>query len=97
MQGSIALAEAEKLGRARRIVNSAQRYMEFAKATLIPAYRWLVCIWWWIALTGLLIGPHQKRLVELGADILPMGVAPDGLNINLDCGATAPKRWPNRS
>jgi len=32
-----------------------------------------------------------ETLVELGADILPMGVAPDGLNINLDCGATAPE------
>src|SRR6202012_4966403 len=30
-------------------------------------------------------------LWELGADIVPMGVSPDGLNINLDCGSTAPQ------
>ncbi len=91
MQGSIALAEAEKLGRARRIVNSAQRYMEGAKATFDTS----------LSLAGLHLvvdcahgaayRTAPETLVELGADILPMGVAPDGLNINLDCGATAPE------
>jgi len=91
MQGSIALAEAEKLGRARRIVNSAQRYMEAAKATFDTS----------LSLAGLHLvvdcahgaayRTAPETLVELGADILPMGVAPDGLNINLDCGATAPE------
>lgn len=91
MQGSIALAEADKLGRARRIVNSAQRYMEFAKATFDTS----------LSLAGLHLvvdcahGAAYRTapdtLGELGADILAMGVAPDGLNINLDCGATAPK------
>ena len=91
MQGSIALAEAEKLGRARRIINSAQRYMESAKATFDTS----------LSLAGLHLvvdcahgaayRTAPETLVELGADILPMGVAPDGLNINLDCGATAPE------
>ena len=91
MQGSIALAEAAKLGRARRIVNSAQRYMEAAKATFDTS----------LSLAGLRLvvdcahgaayRTAPETLVELGADILPMGVAPDGLNINLDCGATAPE------
>ena len=90
MQGSIALAEADKLGRARRIVNSAQRYMEAAKATFDTS----------LSLAGLHLvvdcahgaayRTAPETLVELGADILPMGVAPDGLNINLDCGATSP-------
>ena len=91
MQGSIALAEAAKLGRARRIVNSAQRYMEAAKATFDTS----------LSLAGLHLvvdcahgaayRTAPETLVELGADILPMGVAPDGLNINLACGATAPE------
>lgn len=90
MQGSIALAEADKLGRARRIINSAQRYMEAAKATFDTS----------LSLAGLHLvvdcahgaayRTAPETLVELGADILPMGVAPDGLNINLDCGATSP-------
>ena len=91
MQGSIALAEAAKLGRARRIVNSAQRYMEAAKATfdislsLAGLHLVVDCA------HGAAYRTAPETLVELGADILPMGVAPDGLNINLDCGATAPE------
>ena len=91
MQGSIALAEPDNLGRARRIVNSAQRYMEAAKATFDTS----------LSLSGLHLvvdcahgaayRTAPETLVELGADILPMGVAPDGLNINLECGATAPE------
>ena len=91
MQGSIALAEPDKLGRARRIINSAQRYMEAAKATFDTS----------LSLGGLHLvvdcahgaayRTAPETLVELGADILPMGVAPDGLNINLECGATAPE------
>ena len=90
MRGSIALAPPEGLGRARRIVNSAQRYMEFAKATFDTAQ----------SLAGMRIvvdcahGAAYRTapdtLIELGADILPLGVAPDGLNINLNCGATEP-------
>jgi len=90
MQGSIALAPADGLGRARRIINSAQRYMEFAKATFDTTQ----------SLSGLRIvvdcahGAAYRTapdtLAELGADIVPLGVAPDGLNINLNCGATAP-------
>ena len=91
IQGSIALAEPDKLGRARRIINSAQRYMEAAKATFDTS----------LSLGGLHLvvdcahgaayRTAPETLVELGADILPMGVAPDGLNINLECGATAPE------
>lgn len=90
MRGSIALAPPEGLGRARRIVNSGQRYMEFAKATFDTAQ----------SLAGMRIvvdcahgaaySTAPNTLVELGADILPLGVAPDGLNINLNCGATEP-------
>ena len=90
MRGSIALAPPDGLGRARRIVNSAQRYMEFAKATFDTAQ----------SLAGMRIvvdcahgaayRTAPNTLVELGADILPLGVAPDGLNINLNCGATEP-------
>jgi len=90
MQGSIALSDPSQLGRARRMVNSAQRYMEFAKSTFDTAQ----------SLTGLRVvidcahgaayNTAPNTLHELGAEILSMGVAPDGLNINEDCGATAP-------
>lgn len=90
MQGSIALSDPSQLGRARRMVNSAQRYMEFAKSTFDTAQ----------SLTGLRVvidcahgaayNTAPNTLHELGAEIVSMGVAPDGLNINEDCGATAP-------
>ena len=90
MRGSIALAAPDRLGRARRIVNSAQRYMEFAKATFdvtqsLSGMRIVVdCA------HGAAYRTAPDTLVELGAEIVPLGVAPDGLNINFNCGATAP-------
>ncbi len=90
MQGSIALSDPSQLGRARRMVNSAQRYMEFAKSTFDTAQ----------SLSGLRVvidcahgaayNTAPNTLNELGAEIVSMGVAPDGLNINEDCGATTP-------
>lgn len=90
MQGSIALSDPSQLGRARRMVNSAQRYMEFAKSTFDTAQ----------SLSGLRVvidcahgaayNTAPNTLYELGAEIVSMGVAPDGLNINEDCGATTP-------
>ena len=90
MKGDIALSDPSQLGRARRMVNSAQRYMEFAKSTFDTAQ----------SLTGLRVvidcahgaayNTAPNTLHELGAEIVSMGVAPDGLNINEDCGATAP-------
>ena len=90
MRGSIMLAQPGGLGRARRIVNSAQRYMEFAKANFdttqsLAGMRIVVdCA------HGAAYRTAPDTLVELGAEIVKLGVAPDGLNINLNCGATAP-------
>jgi phosphoglucosamine mutase len=84
--------EAARLGRARRIDDAQGRYIEFCKATF-PGER---------DLKGLKIvvdcahgaaydvAPHVFH--ELGADVVPVGVAPDGVNINDAVGATAPQR-----
>ena len=86
------LAAPAKLGRASRIEDAPGRYIEAAKATF-PKGR---------SLEGLRIvvdcanGAAYKVaptvLWELGAELVPVGVAPDGVNINRDCGATAPAR-----
>jgi phosphoglucosamine mutase len=78
----------EKLGKARRIDNADARYIEACKATVDPE----------LSLTGLKIvvdcahgaAYHiaPKVLKEMGAEVVSIGVEPDGLNINLDCGAT---------
>ena len=81
---------AAQLGRAKRIDDASGRYIEFCKSTF-PAE---------LDLKGMKIvvdcahgaayhvGPHVFH--ELGADVVPIGVSPDGFNINDMCGATAP-------
>ena len=91
MQGSIALSAADALGRARRITNGVARFSEFAKATFPEG----------LSLEGLKIvvdcahgaayETAPTMLKELGAEVIAMGVEPDGLNINHDVGATAPQ------
>jgi len=91
MQGSISLAESEKIGRARRIVNSGSRYMEFVKSTFdedlsLAGMRIVVD-----SAHGAAYQSAPNSLTELGAEVIAMGVSPDGLNINRDCGATSPQ------
>jgi phosphoglucosamine mutase len=84
------LAPAGELGRARRLDDALGRCIELAKSAFPRRLR----------LEGLKIvvdcahGAAYKVapavLYELGAEVLPMGVSPDGFNINRDCGATAP-------
>jgi phosphoglucosamine mutase len=90
------LAPSAGIGRAKRIDDSQARYIEFAKRTFPRNLR----------LEGLRIvidcanGAAYKVapevLWELGADIVTLGVSPDGTNINLDCGSTAPQAMCNR-
>ena len=85
------LAVGAGLGRAKRVDDSQARYIEFAKRTFPRNLR----------LEGLRIvvdcahGAAYRVapavLWELGADIVPIGVTPDGTNINQDCGSTAPE------
>ncbi len=85
------LAIGGNIGRAKRIDDSQARYIEFAKRTFPRNLR----------LDGLRIvidcanGAAYKVapevLWELGADVVALGVTPDGLNINLECGSTAPQ------
>ncbi|MBV9548726.1 MAG: phosphoglucosamine mutase [Alphaproteobacteria bacterium] len=85
------LAQGAGIGRAKRIDDAQARYIEFAKRSIPRNVR----------LDGLRIvidcanGAAYKVapevLWELGADIVAIGTAPDGLNVNLDCGSTAPQ------
>ncbi len=90
LEQPLTTAEPNRLGKAERVVDAAGRYIEFCKST-VPAYT---------SLAGLKIvvdcahgatyhvGPSV--LSELGATVIPIGIMPDGLNINLDCGSTKP-------
>ncbi|MCZ2089934.1 MAG: phosphoglucosamine mutase [Burkholderiales bacterium] len=82
---------ADALGRARRLDDAAGRYIEFCKSTFAND----------LTLRGLKIvvdaahgAAYQiapKVFHELGADVLAIGCAPDGLNINDAVGATHPE------
>jgi phosphoglucosamine mutase len=85
------LASSAGIGRARRIDGVFDRYIEFAKRTLARS----------LSLDGLRVvvdcahGAAYKvvpeALWELGADVVAIGVEPDGFNINKECGSTAPE------
>ena len=86
--GQIQWAQAENIGRARRIEDGRGRYQEFVKTTFPSGLR----------LDGLKVvidcanGAAYKAapevLWELGATVIPIGVAPNGTNINDRCGST---------
>ncbi|MGA9867563.1 MAG: phosphoglucosamine mutase [Acetobacteraceae bacterium] len=89
--GAARLAVPSRLGRAARLEDAPGRYIEAAKATFPRG----------LVLDGLRIvvdcahGAAYKVaptvLWELGATVIPVGVAPDGFNINKDCGSTSPE------
>ncbi len=90
------LAAPAALGRAKRIESVHARYIEFAKRTLPRA----------LDLDGLRVvidcanGAAYKvapeALWELGAEVFPIGIEPDGFNINKDVGSTAPNAVINK-
>lgn len=83
-------ADSASLGKTRRLDDAAGRYIEFCKSTFPQD----------LTLKGLKIvvdGAHgaayqvaPKVFHELGAEVLSIGCAPDGLNINHGVGATHP-------
>ncbi len=84
-------AESDHIGKARRLGDAAGRYIEFCKSTFAND----------LTLKGLKIvvdaahgAAYQiapKVFHELGAEVVAIGCAPDGLNINHNVGATHPE------
>ncbi len=85
------LAKPAALGRAKRIDGVTDRYIEFAKRAvnrnlLLDGMRIVIdCA------NGAAYRVAPAALWELGAEVFPIGVDPDGFNINRDCGSTAPE------
>lgn len=84
-------AVADNVGRARRLDDAHGRYIEFCKSTFPNE----------LDLRGMKIVVDCAHgaayniapcvLHELGADVVPIGVQPNGININDGCGATVPE------
>lgn len=88
MEKPLKPVDSSRLGKASRVVDAAGRYIEFCKAT-IPSS---------LSLRGMKVVVdcangatyHIAPSVfdELGATVIPVGVTPNGLNINDGCGST---------
>ncbi|WP_370158402.1 phosphoglucosamine mutase [Salipiger bermudensis] len=91
VEAGVAPAQAGNIGRAKRIDDGRFRYQERLKGTLPHGMR----------LDGMKVvvdcanGAAYKTapevLWELGADVIPLGTSPNGLNINDKCGSTKPQ------
>ena len=91
LDDEIEYAASQNIGMAKRIDDALGRYMEFAKSAF-PRKK---------LLNGLKVvvdcanGAAYKAapivLWELGAEVISIGVNPDGYNINKDCGSTHPQ------
>jgi phosphoglucosamine mutase len=79
-----------ELGRATRVDKSRVRYQEFCMSTVpgldLTGFKVVIdCA----NGAGYKVGP--RILADLGAEIVPIGCSPNGRNINLNCGSTAPE------
>jgi phosphoglucosamine mutase len=92
MEKPLACAPPAELGKARRIDDAAGRYIEFCKSTFpneldLRGVRLVVdCA------HGAAYHIAPPVFHELGADVIPIGDEPNGININADYGAAKPQR-----
>ena len=91
IDGEIPLVPSDQIGRARRIEDAQGRYIHFAKSTFPENLRLdgmrvvLDCA------NGAAYKVAPSALWELGADVVAIGVTPNGTNINDGVGSTAPQ------
>jgi phosphoglucosamine mutase len=84
--------ESHDIGKVQRVVDAAGRYIEFCKSTVPEGF----------SLRGLRVAMDCAHgatyhiapsvLSELGAEVIPLGVSPDGFNINEGVGSTDMRR-----
>jgi phosphoglucosamine mutase len=90
IEGEPELVDSSLIGRARKIEDARGRYTHFAKATFPEELRLdglkvvVDCA------NGAAYHVAPDALWELGAEVIAIGVAPNGLNTNDGCGSTAP-------
>lgn len=84
-------SDAEHIGRAKRLDDAPGRYIEFVKSTF-PRDKTLDGVKVVIdCANGAGYGVGPVILQELGAEVVPMSVSPNGTNINAHCGSTHPQ------
>lgn len=90
MDEPLTTVDSAELGRASRVNDAAGRYIEFCKSTYPSGSRLGGLKMVVDAANGAAYDIARRVFEELGADVIAVGNEPNGLNINKDCGATAP-------
>lgn len=91
LQGEIEPTQPQNIGRAKRIDDASGRYAEYAKTTFsgnggLAGLKVVVdCA------NGAAYRAAPEVLWELGCEVIPVGVDPNGFNINQECGSTHPQ------
>ena len=90
------LVKPENLGRAKRIEDAGGRYIEYLKSKISSKLRLdglkivIDCA------NGAAYNVAPKILWELGANVIPINVSPDGTNVNENSGSTFPNNLINK-
>ena len=90
------LVKPENLGRAKRIEDAGGRYIEYLKSKISSKLRLdglkivIDCA------NGAAYNVAPKILWELGANVIPINVSPDGTNVNQNSGSTFPNNLINK-
>lgn len=83
--------DAGSLGKARRVEDASGRYIEFCKSTIPAAMSFRDLKMVVDCAHGATYNTAPYVFEELGAQVVPMGNLPDGLNINREVGSTSPE------
>jgi phosphoglucosamine mutase len=90
LNDGVPLAAPENIGRAKRFEDARGRYVEYAKTT-VPYRKRLDGLRVVIdCANGAAYRTAPEVLWELGAEVITIGVEPNGFNINRNCGSTQP-------
>lgn len=85
-------ASSDRLGKVSRIVDAGGRYIEFCKSTVPREMSFSGLKLVLDCSNGATYHIAPAVFEELGAEVVTLGVEPDGYNINTDCGSTSPER-----
>jgi phosphoglucosamine mutase len=90
LEHEIVTVDSSRLGKAERVKDVEGRYIEFCKSTIPSSMNLRGMKLVVDCANGATYQVAPSVLRELGAEVIAIGVTPDGLNINRDCGSTRP-------
>ena len=91
LEGELKLVKTEDLGKAQRFDEAGARYVEFCKSTVPSNISFSSLRIVLDCANGACYKVSPEVFEELGAEVISIGVDPDGYNINAECGSTYPE------